>query len=381
MSQKGMTYEGVGVNYDAMDPFKRACQLAARDTAHWLERLGLQEEEWSRGESVYLMRQTVYEPYQRRFWGHTHEGLGTKNLVADKMEELMGKPYYAEIAQDTVAMGVNDIITGGVMPALVAMHLAVGDSGWFNGEARVNSLVQGWADACNLSRCAWSGGETPTLRDVVCPGASELSCSVVGSATHEDKIIRWHNIQPGDAIVLLVSSGIHANGLTLARRIADKLHDGYLTDIGMGKTYGEALLSPTVIYVPIVDDCQAAGIPIHYAINITGHGWRKLMRAEGAFTYVLDRIPEPPTIFHFIQEHGPVDDKEAYGNLNMGAGFALIVPRDRANDVIRIAGDHGIGAMWGGYVDASPTHEGAPQKRVVLNPVGIEWTGEALGVR
>lgn len=381
MSQPGMTYEGVGVNYDAMDPFKRACQLAARGTSHFLTRLGFAEEEWSRGESVYLMRQSRLEPGNRRYWGHTHEGLGTKNLVADEMERLTGKCYYGGIAQDTVAMGVNDAVTGGVMPALVSMHLAVGDSGWFNNETRVNALVEGWAAACTLSRCAWSGGETPTLKDIVYPDAAELSCSVIATTMREDLIINWNRMQHGDAIVMLGSSGIHANGLTLARRIADKLPEGYLTDIGNGQTYGDALLAPTTIYVPVVDDCQRENVYINYAINVTGHGWRKLMRAEGSYNYIIDHLPKPHPIFGFLQEHGPVETKEAYGNLNMGGGFALIVRSRDAKKVAEIASRYGIDCMTVGYVDCANSHENPGSKRVVLRPLGIEWSGEALGVR
>ena len=127
--ESGMTYASTGVNYDAMDPFKRMAQLAARETAGNIGEF--REFEPSRGESAYLIEGT------KSYFAHVEEGLGTKNLVADAVRELQrasytilqlkGKSYYDQIAQDTVAMIVNDLVTLGALPLSVAMHLAVGN--------------------------------------------------------------------------------------------------------------------------------------------------------------------------------------------------------------------------------------------------------------
>jgi phosphoribosylformylglycinamidine cyclo-ligase len=154
---KKLTYAGVGVDYDAMDPFKRACQLAGLATAKAMNRFGLEEVGASRGESAYLARGTHGD------LAHVQEGLGTKNLVADAMYELTGDCYYDSIAQDVVAMIVNDLITVGALPMMVAMHLAVGSSDWFEETQRWRALISGWAKACEMARCTWSCGETPTL--------------------------------------------------------------------------------------------------------------------------------------------------------------------------------------------------------------------------
>jgi phosphoribosylformylglycinamidine cyclo-ligase len=116
-----MTYAGVGVDYGALDPFKRQAQLAGVATAGTLGRLGVSELAMSRGESAYL----VETPDS--FIAHVEEGLGTKNLVADAMYRLVpGRSYYDHLAQDTVAMIVNDMVTLGALPIAVAMHLAAG---------------------------------------------------------------------------------------------------------------------------------------------------------------------------------------------------------------------------------------------------------------
>lgn len=370
--KEGMTYSGVGVDYEAMDPFKRKAQLAGLETADNITRLNdgeFTEVGSFRGESVYLIEEND------RYTGHVEEGLGTKNLVADAMYELTGKSYYDHIAQDTVAMIVNDMVTGGALPASVAMHLAVGDSKWFDDTQRCDDLIEGWKRACTLARCAWGGGETPTLKGIIDPKAAVLSGSAWGIIKPKERLITPDHIRDGDSIVLLESSGIHANGLTLARTIAGKLPSGYLSELPDGRTYGETLLDPTHIYVGIVEDCLKQKVGIHYAINITGHGWRKLMRARQLFTYVVERLPKQLPIFDFLQEHGPVDDSEAYGNFNMGAGFALYVKETDVEAVLRTAETHHIGALRAGYVEQSS------EKKVVIKPKGLEYSGATLSVR
>jgi phosphoribosylformylglycinamidine cyclo-ligase len=304
-------------------------------------------------------------------FSHVEEGLGTKNLVADAMAKITGKSYYNQVAQDTVAMIVNDMITLGNFPITLAMHLAVGSSDWFKNEKRVYDLIEGWGKACDQAGCIWAGGETPTLKDIIYPEASLLSGSAIGiSKAYLDPI----NIDNGDIIIFLEASGIHANGLTLARKIADKLPKGYETELSDGRMYGEALLDPTHIYCKFLEMCVNTGVNIHYAVNITGHGWRKLMRAQEPFSYVIEKLPKQLPIFDFIQEHGPVTDEESYGNLNMGAGFALFVPASEVKKIpIRISNK--FRSFVAGYIEKSPV------KRVVIKPKGLEYKSETLAVR
>ncbi len=368
---KDLTYAGVGVDYDAMDPFKRIAQRAGRETAANITRLNggeFQEFEASRGESCYLIEAA------RSYFAHVEEGLGTKNLVADAMYGLTGKTFYDAVAQDTVAMIVNDMVTLGALPLSVAMHLAVGESSWFQDEQRCRDLVEGWQHACNLSRCVWGGGETPTLKGVVVPGTVVLSGSAIGLIKPKERLIKG-DVQDGDQIVLIDSSGIHANGLTLAREIATKVPQGYLAPLTGETTYGAALLQPTIIYAPLVEDCLNAGVNIHYAVNVTGHGWRKLMRLAKPFTYVIDEIPKPQPVFDFMQQHGPITDEEAYGNLNMGAGFALYVPAPDVPTVLNCARALGMVGRRAGHIEVSET------KRVVITPKKLEYLGSTLQVR
>jgi phosphoribosylformylglycinamidine cyclo-ligase len=309
---------------------------------------------------------------------HVEEGLGTKNLVADAMYALTGKHYYHVVAQDTVAMIVNDLITVGALPFSVAMHLAVGDADWLKDDARYWDLIRGWKNACRLSGAIMGPGETPLLKDIIIPGTCVLSGSAIGKVPW--KVIRSDRIRAGDAIVFFTSTGIHANGLTAARAIAEKIPEGYLTPIPLGETssilYGDALLQPTPLYCDIIRDCITAGIDIHYAVNITGHGWRKLMRAQEPFTYVIDTLPPRDVLFPFLQEHGPMDDREAYGTFNMGAGFAIYIDPDDVELFLTVSRSHSRQyiALVAGRVE-----EG--EKRVVIEPKGLEYRAEELAVR
>lgn len=372
MARKKMTYKDVGVDYELMDPFKRSAQRAGLATAEKFDFIhsgNFKDVKMSRGESVHLIERPD------EYLAHLAEGLGTKNLVADEMYRLTGKTYYDHIAQDTVAMIVNDMITLGAVPLSVAMHLAVGNDHWFKDEKRYKDLVHGWKRACFKANSVWGCGETATLKDVVDPVAVVLSGSATGFIKPKGNLINADNIRPGDAIVFIESSGIHANGLTMARRVVKNLPNGYLTKIGNGRTYGETLLDATHIYVELIEQCMSEA-RIHYAVNITGHGWRKLMRAPKRFAYVIENLPAHQLIFRFMQKHGPIDDAEAYANFNMGAGFALYVDEKDVNEIIRIAlSCHGLRAFYAGHIERSK------QKKVVIKPKGLEYGASALRVR
>lgn len=364
-----MTYASTGVGYDVMDPLKRLAQLRARATSANLERFGMRELESSRGESAYVWEE---EDGYRAF---VIEGLGTKNKVADETRKITGKTYYDAIAQDTVAMIVNDLIVVGAEPQVVNAYFAVGNSDWFADEERAEDLVEGWAKATSMAGAVWGGGETPTLKGIIEPETIDLSGSAVGIVRPKERLTLGDKLTSGDSIFLVESSGIHSNGLTLARTIASRLPDGYATPLPDGSTYGETLLTPTHIYAGLTRDLFEAGIEVHYMVNVTGHGWRKLMRANRELTYVIDRLPQPHQIFDFIQEHSGNDDAEMYGNFNMGVGFAIFMPEGSVPLAQQIAKDkYGWNSGKAGYVE-----EG--QKKVVIEPKNIEYKGDSLGVR
>ena len=236
-----LTYEQAGVNYDQVDPIKLLAQQSARATAAQLMQHGLSEVAASRGESAYVLDVGPF------YLASIVECLGTKILVADAVYRETGKSFYAAIAQDTIAMAVNDLITVGATPLIVQAYWAAGGSDWFADKQRAADLIAGWKAACETSGVSWGGGETPALAGVVEGGTIDLGASCVGLVNPKSRLSLGDNLAPGDAIVLLASSGIHANGVSLARKLTERLSNGYQTDIGTGQTFGEALLAPTTL--------------------------------------------------------------------------------------------------------------------------------------
>ena len=353
-----LSYESSGVRYDQLDAFKRACQQAARTTVGALAAHGYREPATTRGESAYLLEGADH------FLAHVEEGLGTKNLVADAVYAATGKCFYREIAIDTVATIVNDLATCGALPISVAMHAAVGDSGWFADPVRMAALVAGWAEGCRLAGAVWGGGETPALQGIVEPGTIVLAGSAVGKISPKDLRITGE-VRDGDVIIFLASSGVQTNGLSLCRLIAQKLPQGYQTPVGHGdaRTYGEALLAPSVIYVAFVRECQRRGLKLNYAAHVTGHGWRKLMRLDEPFVYEITAPRPAPALFQFLMEAGPVSLREAYATFNLGVGFAAYVAPDQAGATLAAAQATGYDAWLAGWV----RKDGA-RKAVELSP-------------
>jgi phosphoribosylformylglycinamidine cyclo-ligase len=363
-----LSYQQAGVDYELIDPLKVSAQHAAAATATQLSAHGFSELKASRGESAYVIDVGPF------YLASIVECLGSKALVADEMAKLTGKSYYDGIAQDTIAMAVNDLITVGATPLVVQAYWAAGGSDWFGDAERAQALVAGWKRACEACGATWGGGETPALAGIVEAGRIDLAAACTGLINPKQRLSVGERLAAGDAIVLLDSSGIHANGLSLARRLTQRLPQGYLTPVLPGLSYGDALLAPTCLYAPVTEALWRAGITPHYCANITGHGWRKLLRHPGRFSYRMHTLPAVPPVLAFIQRHAHLDDRDAYSTLNMGAGFALFVAAGDAARTVEVAQQHGIGARIAGSVQTGP-------KELLIEPLGLRFDDSDLQLR
>ena len=363
-----LSYEQAGVVYDLIDPLKVAAQRAAAATASQLAGHGFSEIAASRGESAYVIDVGPF------YLASIVECLGSKALVADEMQRLTGRSFYAGIAQDTLAMAINDLITVGATPLVVQAYWAAGGSEWFADADRAQALVRGWQAACETCGVAWGGGETPALAGIVEVGRIDLAASCTGIVQPKSRLSLGDRLGPGDAIVLVASSGIHANGLSLARKLADRLPQGYLTEVSPGLSFGEALLAPTVLYSPLTEALFRAGVTPHYCANVTGHGWRKLLRHPKSLRYHIDQLPPVPPVLRFIQQQALMSDEDAYGTLNMGAGFALFVGNEDLPATLEVARQVGLSAIHAGRVEAGA-------KQLVIEPLKLQFGGDALQLR
>jgi phosphoribosylformylglycinamidine cyclo-ligase len=363
-----LSYDAAGVRYDVIDPLKIAAQRAAAATATQLSTHGFSEVAASRGESAYVVDVGPF------YLASIVECLGSKTLVADAMQQLTGRSYYDAIAQDTIAMAVNDLITVGATPLVVQAYWAAGGSEWFEDAQRSAALVAGWKAACEACGVAWGGGETPALGGIVEAGRVDLAAACTGIVNPKARLSLGEQLQAGDAIVLLGASGIHANGLSLARQLAGRLPTGYLTEIAPGLRLGDALLAPTPLYAPVTEALARAGVAVQYAANITGHGWRKLMRHPRELRYHLHTLPPVPPVLEFICREGGLDAAESYGTFNMGAGFALYLRAEDAPRAVAVAQSCGVPAWVAGDVRVGA-------KGVVIEPLGLVFEGDSLQLR
>ncbi len=365
---KKISYEKSGVDYRALDPAKKLGQEAGLTTAKNLKKAGFVEITDSRGETAYVWDQGNI------LMASVVESLGTKNLVADETRKIAGKTYYDVIGHDAVAAIINDLIAVGAKPLETHAFWAVGDGAWFNDQKRTKDLVNGWKTATDLSEASWGGGESPSLNSIVDKNSIVLGGSAVGIIKNKKQLITDKKLKVGDRIILLKSNGINCNGLSLARAVAKKLKKGYGEKLSNGQLYGEAILSKTNIYAKLIQDLLSAGIDIHYISNITGHGLRKIMRARGNFTYVIEKLFPPQEVFLFIQKHAGLSDDEIYQTLNMGQDYAIFVdPKDvkKAQVVIKRNKFESINA---GYIEGGP-------RQVIIKPKNIKFTSESLDLR
>jgi len=360
-------YERAGVDYGTLDAAKRTALASALSTTAVAARRGAHIDDASRGEPAVVIEVGGVT------LGFVLECLGTKSTIAREYEELTGVDRFDAIGYDTVAAVVNDCCCVGALPFVVNAYFATGSASWYGG-TRHRSLVAGWRRACEDAGAAWGGGESPTLSGLVTPDGIDLAGSAVGRVPEGVRALLGAELEPGDDIVLVASSGLHANGASLARAVAARSPEGLATPLASGRALGDALLDESVVYVPLVEQALAARLGLHYASHITGHGLRKLMRADRELTYRVERLPRVPEVLTFLADSAELAPRDAYGTLNMGAGFACFVARGEGDALVDIARGLGYAAEVSGQVERGP-------RRVVLDPVGVVYDAEDLELR
>jgi phosphoribosylformylglycinamidine cyclo-ligase len=287
------------------------------------------------------------------------DGVGSKTLVASALDK------YDTIGNDCVAMNVNDLICVGARPIALVDYLAVHSLD----ARRADSILEGLGRAATEAGIAIPGGETAQLPEVIGAPADESAFDLAGACigtVHPERLVLGHEIRPGDALIGVASSGIHSNGLTLARRVLlrDRGHALHERVAPLTRTIGEELLEPTEIYVRPVLALRSKGIETTGLAHITGDGLANLCRLEADVEYVVDRLPEPPAIFSLIQRAGAISDAEMFRVFNMGVGFVVVVRDAHAADVVRALNAGGYRADRIGTVVPG-------ERRVVVEPRGL----------
>jgi phosphoribosylformylglycinamidine cyclo-ligase len=360
-------YRRSGVDYEVLDEVKRQAIALASATAPLLAPAGAEVAK-SRGSSAY-----VFEVNGTTL-ALVVEGLGTKSIIASGYLDATGVNRFADIACDAVAAIVNDVISVGANVLVVTAYFATGDASWYGNRDRSLALLNGWRAACEEAGAVWGGGESPALPGIVTPSAIELAGSAIGMVPVGRHPVFGDDIAAGDKILLLPSTGLHANGASLARRVASQLPEGLLTELPSGRQLGDALLDPTRIYAPFVRELLASSVVPKFLNGITGHGFLKIMRAETAVRYEISAVPEVPEVLQFLVAKLGMSPPEAYSTLNMGAGYVVIVSPEDADQAVRVGTQTGHDVLVAGVVT-----EG--QRALAIPSLGIEYRDDDFQLR
>lgn len=263
------------------------------------------------------------------------DGVGTKLKLAFLMER------HDTVGIDCVAMCVNDVACAGGEPLFFLDYIACGR----NEPEKIAEIVKGVAEGCRQAGAALVGGETAEHPGLMPEDEYDLAGFAVGAAQEKD-LITGERIQEGDVLVGLASSGVHSNGFSLVRKVFEMTReslDTYYEELG--GTLGEALLTPTKIYVKALRSIREAGVVLKGCSHITGGGFYEnipRMLPEGIRALVEKDSYEVPAIFRLISSRGDVDEKAMYNTYNMGLGMVLAVAAEdveKTLEAVRAAGE------------------------------------------
>lgn len=264
------------------------------------------------------------------------DGVGTKQRIAQLMDK------HDTVGIDCVAMCVNDIVCCGAKPITFLDYIAIGK----NVPEKVATLVAGVAEGCVQAGCALVGGETAEHPGTMEADDYDLAGFAVGIVDKE-KVIDQKSMRAGDVVLALPSSGCHSNGYSLVRKVFDvenaNLNEYYEE---LGTTLGEALLTPTVIYVkPVLAAIEAA--EVHGVSHITGGGfYENIPRCipDGLCAKIDKSAIKVLPIFDLLQRVGNIPERDMYNTYNMGVGMALIVSRESVDNAIAALAKEGCDA-------------------------------------
>ena len=273
------------------------------------------------------------------------DGVGTKTIVA----EALGR--FDTVGIDCVAMNANDLVCVGAEPIALLDYIAVEEVD----PERLTAIAEGLAAGAEAAGIEIPGGELAQLPELVRGHPSPYGFDLVGTCAGIvalDRLITGADVEPGDAVIGIPSTGVHANGLTLARRLLPAL-DEAPAELA-GRTVGEELLVPTAIYVRAALALLAApGLEVHGLAHITGDGLLNLLRLHSEVGYRIDAPLVPPAIFDLIARRGEVPPAELYEVFNMGCGFCCVVPPGHATAAVKLVEELHPGTAVVGSVTAA----------------------------
>ena len=270
--------------------------------------------------------------------------------VGSKVQIAFDMDIHNTIGIDCVAMCVNDIICMGAKPLYFLDYIGIGGLD----PCKAEQIVEGVSEGCVQAGCALIGGETCEMPDIYKPGEYDLVGVAVG-IVEKSCIITGEDIREGHSIIGITSSGLHSNGFTLVRKLAEINGISYKQHVdSLGKTLGEELLTPTKIYAKLIEQLTAQ-FKIKGIANITGGGWveniPRMLATDSLKTRIFKDIAPVPEIFKLVQKWGNVDEMEMYSTFNMGIGMVICVDVTEVDAVIEVVNRSGERAYNIGHIE------------------------------
>ena len=287
------------------------------------------------------------------------DGVGSKILIAQMMDK------YDTVGIDCVAMNVNDVLCVGAEPLTMVDYIAVQAPN----PRLLGELAKGLKAGALTAGITIPGGEIAQVRDIIKGARPGYGFDLAGTAVGTvplDKILVGRSIEPDDVMLGLRSSGVHSNGVTLARRLLKKYRvTTHFNDLG--RSLGEELLAPTRIYVREIVDVLKSDVDVKALIHITSDGFLNMLRVASNTGYVVHSLPEPHPIFKIIEREANVTIEEMYRVYNMGIGFCLVVSHrgDHVTRTREILKRHNVEGYEIGRAVAEP------EKAIVIEPANL----------
>jgi len=358
----GLTYSGAGVDTDRAASETAALARILAKTAAFRTDTGT-----SVLEHGYYASALKITP--ELALGICTDGVGSKILVGEQLGRL------DTVGIDCIAMNVNDLICIGAEPICLVDYIGVESLS----PGLLEEVATGLLEGARQARISIPGGETAQLPEIIRGAAPGKGLDLVGTAVGlvpMDRLNWGRDVEPGDVVVGLKSSGVHSNGLTLARRALFGRDAGGLGVEShveeLGRSAGEELLEPTRIYVAEAMEMFESGMAIKAMCHITGDGLLNLNRVAAPVGWRLDQLPEPHPVFGLIARLGNVETAEMYTTFNMGVGLCVVVGADDAERVLEIARRHGgDGQIIGQAIEG-------PAKIVELPGLGLIGEGASF---
>ncbi len=343
-SAGGATYESAGVSIEAGD---RAVELMKV----WVEQARRPEMIGGIGGFAGLFDASALKAYDRPLLASSADGVGTKVAIAQALDK------HDTIGFDLVGMLVDDLVVCGAEPLFLTDYIATGRVV----PERIAAIVKGIAEACVAANCALIGGETAEHPGLLGPDEYDVAGSTTG-VVEASQLLGPGRVRPGDAVVAMASSGLHANGYSLVRHVllaeGGRSLDEHVDDLG--RTLGEELLEPTRIYAKACLDL-ARDTETHAMSHITGGGLaanlERVLPVELSAT--LDRTTWAlPPVFELVSRTGGVAREDLERTLNCGVGMVSLTAPEDADRAVSLLAGHGIEAWVAGTVAYAEDQDG-----------------------